>query len=90
MNRVSLIRTKFTDLRSGDENYGYRIYDDYAQEYSMFPDNTKPKEDDGEFLKDVSNGCPSGVTEMIDWAMEHGMYIDDVWYGAEEIQNLLK
>lgn len=89
-NRVNLIRTKFTDLKSGDEAYGYRIYDDYCQEYSMFTDMvTRPPDDDGVFLRLVADGCPGSVAETIDWAVEHGMYIDDVWYKADEVQSML-
>lgn len=89
-NKVNLIRTKFTDLKSGDESYGYRIYDDYSQDYSMFTDMvTRPPDDDKVFLRLVADGCPESVSQTIDWAIEHGMYIDDQWFEASEVAEML-
>lgn len=88
MNKITLTRTKFTDIKSGQESYGYRIYDDYGSSYAMFDKAQVPERDD-DFLKVVSNGCDEQVAEMIQYSLEHGMYIDDLWYSSEKIEEIL-
>lgn len=89
MNIVCLVRTKFTDLRTGNESFGYRIFDNYDADYGMFTDNHEPADCDKEFLCDISNGASEGVGEMIEWAIEHGIDIDGKFYGAKEVQEML-
>jgi hypothetical protein len=53
MNRVHIEPTKFTNLRSGKETFGWRAFDDYAQAYdNTWSEKDMPK-DDLEFLKRV-------------------------------------
>jgi hypothetical protein len=33
MNRVCIEPSKFTDLRSGEESFGWRAFDDHSQTY---------------------------------------------------------
>ena len=86
-NTVQLVRTKFTDIRSGDESLGYRIFDDYGASYGMFSE-AKPSDDDGDFLHQVSDGADEEVTALIEWGTEHGMSIDGMFYTAEQVQKI--
>lgn len=86
-NRVTIQRTIFSDLSRDPESYGYRIFDDYDQDYlnTLTPDVLQLES--LEFLHYiVKNGFTSNNTdELISFAMEHGMYIDDDWFEADEI-----
>jgi hypothetical protein len=87
-NIVNIIRTKFIDIKSGEESLGYRIYDDYASAYNNTIEGKIP-DDDGELLRLVSNEGNDVQREMLHWALEHGIDIDDTFYEAKEVQEML-
>lgn len=53
MNRVSIAPTKFTNLRSGEETFGWRALDDLSQTYCNTWRREDVPENDLEFLKRV-------------------------------------
>lgn len=88
-NRITVEPTKFVDVRSGQETFGYRIFDDYGCCY----DNTLESipDDDLELLKIVCENETDGVLAMIDFVTENenGIEIGGVFYDHEEIKHIL-
>lgn len=95
MNRVSITRTKFTNLANGKETFGYRMYDDHGCSYAnTFTDengaSTLP-EDDLDLLAEIV-GCPINdeTSAMLAAVEENGVEIDGEWYDWLQIQDLFK
>ena len=100
-NRVHVQRTRFTNLvlqklPSGElcleddrESFGFRIYDDFDQAYC----NTLNAKDlvcsDATFLKLIEESADDNMRDMISFALDHGIYIDDEWYDAEWVNKVL-
>jgi len=88
-NTTHIIRTKFVDLKSGEENLGVRIFDDYEQSYS---NNWKSiPTDDLELLTkciDEGIGIDTNRTSVLNYVYEtqSGIFIDDTCYEWEVIQ----
>jgi hypothetical protein len=91
-NRVTLERTYFRNKNYGEEDSGFRIYDDYDQDYCNVLEPSAMLFESLEFLQYIiTNGFVSdraGV--MLDFAMDHGMYIDDEWFEAEQVAECMK
>ena len=87
-NRMEIVRTKFTDIKSGEESFGARIFDDYSCSYLNTLD-TIP-DDDMVLLQDLIDY--DIFTEGFDHIREEkkGLTIDGVWYDYEEIHEFLK
>jgi len=94
-NVINLVPTAFTNLRSGNQTFGYRIYDDHHCLYDNLWD--KVPEDDMEFLADVvadvrDNAAPEGVKEMFEFCIQHeqGLEIDGQSYSFDDIKDIIK
>jgi hypothetical protein len=79
-NKVTIQRTLFTNLPSGEKTFGYRMYDDHGQTYC----NTLAGEDmnltDEEFLAKIVDGFDNVANAMFDFALERGIFIGDNHY----------
>lgn len=94
-NSVNLTRTKFIDLKSGEEHFGYRIFDDYSMGYSMFSSEKAEVDcslnDDKQFLINAFTGAPSEIIELVLAARdEYGLNIDGIYYDTETISDWLE
>lgn len=85
-NRVSFIRTEFKDY-SGT-SYGFRAYDDYGTSYNNLLESPATT-DDKEFMAHVRENEDDVITALIEFAMEHGAYIDATFYDGDEFGKLL-
>lgn len=89
MNRVTIEPTKFIDVRSGEESFGYRIYDNYGSSYDntleFIPDN------DLELLKIVIENDNDVVQDILESLVktEGGLEIGNQHYSYEEIKPIL-
>jgi hypothetical protein len=92
-NTLTLIPTKFQDIRSGDVTYGYRIFDSYDDSYSNTWESIP--DDDMEFLKMVLDETVENysqvVLEMFNFLQENekGLDIDGTFYDFEDIKEIL-
>ncbi len=88
-NRISLIATKFTNIKTGHETLGYRLYDDYEQIY----DNTfeSVPDDDIEFLQMVYDRCDeySAILNYL-WETKKGININEEYYDWDEIKGVFE
>lgn len=90
MNRVAIEPTEFINVRSGDKSYGYRIFDDYSAHYDnnleLIPD------DDFDLLKIIIKSQDKNIQDIVSFIKEEkkGVYVGNVWYDFEKIENLLK
>jgi hypothetical protein len=79
-------------MNYGEEEPGFRIYDDYDQDYNNTIEPTSMSLKPLEFLTYIiQNGFisdRSGI--MLDFAMDRGMYIDDEWFDAEKISECMR
>jgi hypothetical protein len=85
-NRLHLIATKFVDVADGAESFGYRIFDDYEANYDNHWESTPT--DDFDLLEAIYEEDDSDVVNLIDSHLNggnRGMYINDCWYGADEL-----
>lgn len=85
-NRVTLQRTVFCNYNTRDKTFGFRIYDDMGQTYGNYMEEKELKKSDKDFFNYVCDfGNDRGSSEMIDWALEYGCYIDDTWHEVKEL-----
>lgn len=89
-NRVSLDATKFTN-KDGNETYGYRMYDDYAQMYDNCAESNIMEMDDMELFRHALDRSTDLSGEMFYFCKceGKGMYINDTWYDHDEIKPIL-
>lgn len=89
MNRITIEPTKFVDVRSGVETYGYRMYDEYGSAY----DNTLRSipDDDLELLKIVVENDNDVIRDMLNHLVEtkNGLEIGNVFYEYSEIKYII-
>lgn len=88
-NRATLQRTEFKNLPQGDTTFGWRIYDDYGQTYSNILSKEDVEKSDEELLQQVSSFGDEVSSVIIDFALEHGIYIGNQWYDADWVQKTL-
>ena len=91
MNRITIEPTKFTNVRTDQETFGFRAYDDFSQTYgnslSVIPD------DDMEFLETVlSESDDVLLWDMIEHCEEHtkSLHIGGVVYPWADIEPVVK
>jgi hypothetical protein len=88
MNMITLQATKFVNMPSGEETFGYRMYDNHGQAYN----NTLEKipEDDLELLEIVMQSDEIQISDMLDFLLEYakGLYINGEWYNWCDIKHL--
>ena len=80
MNRPCIQRTIFVDAHNGDKSFGYRIYDDHGQDYCNTLDENDLKLPDQDFLHKAKENFSEVADSIFDYALEHGIYVDDEWY----------
>ena len=93
MNRVTIEPTKFTDLRSGEETFGWRAFDDYSQAYdNTWSEKDVPK-DDLDFLTRVLEVSDDetlwGMLEFCE-ENEQGIHVGSSFIEWQEFSPLLK
>jgi hypothetical protein len=91
MNRVCIEPTRFTDVRTGAESFGFRAWDDYGQTYGNTM--TKIPNDDLEFLELVlENSDDEVLGDMIDYCLEYekGIYIGPLYYDWDKVGLILR
>jgi hypothetical protein len=89
MNKPTVQRTVFTNHHNNSKSYGFRVYDDYGQTYCNILEESGLKKSDEEFLVLVSEMADDVADAMLDFAMDHGITIDDVFYDAEWVRSVL-
>jgi len=89
MNSVTIEPTKFVDVRTGGETFGYRIFDNYDCYYNNTLESIP--DDNLELLKIVCENETDGILSMIDFITENekGVEIGGVWYDFDEIKHIL-
>jgi len=92
MNRIYIEPTKFTDMRSGAESFGWRAFDDYSQAYDSSWSEADMPPNDVAFLKRVLKTSE----EETFWAMldfcsdfKHGVHVGDTFIDWPELRPLL-
>ena len=88
-NHAFIIPTKFENLRTGDVDYGFRVFDDYA-EANVFPfDLEKVPDDDLECLRLCLESEYVPVQELLDHirVQELPITIGSVVYSWEDIKD---
>ena len=80
MNRPCIQRTTFIDHPSGDKSYGYRFYDDHGQTYCNTLAENIFEMTPGDFLRHVENEFDNVAESIFDYALEHGIYVDDEYF----------
>ncbi|MBI3415891.1 MAG: hypothetical protein HY043_11365 [Verrucomicrobia bacterium] len=92
MNRVCIEPTKFTDLRSGGESFGWRAFDDYSQAYDGSWSKADMPEDDVVFLKRVlATSEDKALWAMVDFCSDfrQGIHVGDNFVDWPELSPLL-
>lgn len=92
MNRVFIEPTKFTDLRCGEESFGWRAFDDYAQAYDNNWSKADMPDDDVAFLKRVlAASGDEALWAILDFCRDfkQGIYVGDNFIGWPKLSPLL-
>jgi hypothetical protein len=93
MNRVHIEPTKFTNSRSGEETFGWRAFDDYAQAYDNTWNEKDTPGDDLEFLKRVLKTSDDetlwGMMEFCE-ENEQGIFVGNTFFEWEELSPVLE
>ncbi|MBD3262034.1 MAG: hypothetical protein GF334_10290 [Candidatus Altiarchaeales archaeon] len=92
-NQAFIIPTKFENIRNGKVNYGFRVFDDYAEGIVWLPyDMEKIPEDDLECLQLVMNSEDEIPISILDHVLEYETpaIIGDVTYSWDQIKHLFE
>lgn len=95
-NQAVLTKTKFIDLKSGEESFGWRMYDNYGKDYSnVFLEEELEKLDDLGLLTHAANSLHEEdfpVGGILDYCIENetGIIIDETYHEFSEIQEILQ
>lgn len=87
-NHVRLIATRFTDLRSGETNDGFRLYDDF-NECSDYM-NVVPADDRELLAAVVRDHSGQNLCDLIDIAKERGMLCGATSFTPEEVADIIE
>lgn len=84
-NSVNLVATKFVSA-TGEETFGFRMYDNYGDVYDNLAESLIT--DEIELLEYAKNADYREVRDMLDSVVENetGMNINGVWYDWDEIK----
>lgn len=85
-NRVTIVPTRFENVRDGTVSYGVRVYDDDAMTYDNSWDEI-PGED-LEVLARVLEDPDEITAQILSSIPERGCYVGGAWYAWEQIQHL--
>lgn len=86
-NRVELVGTTFV-AATGEQTFGFRMYDDYEATYCNLFDAVI--EDDLELLRAVILADASSTSDMLEFVSANGCYINGTWYDVDEILHLFE
>ena len=92
MNHVCIEPTKFVDLRSGEESFGWRAFDDHSQAYDSSWSKADMLDDGLAFLKRViATSEDQAVWAMLDSCgnFRHGIRVGDTTIDWPELSLLL-
>lgn len=86
-DRVYVVPTKFVDVRTNEESFGYRIGDCLAQSY----DTSWPSipDDDLEFLELVKEVGDQTTEDLLESCRGKGMFIGNRWYEWSEVEHIM-
>ena len=86
-NRVSIIPTEFTSVRSGLKTFGVRVYDDHECAYDNTWDNIPAN--DLDIIEKVLERDNPFIRDAMDFVRENmsGVDIDGVYYDWDEIKD---
>lgn len=89
-NIVTITRTKFVNTKTGESTLGYRVYDNYAQDYNNCMDSIP--NDDMELLRLVSDNASDIVSDMLTFICESAgmIQIDDEFYDFDQTKHILE
>ncbi len=89
-NQVSIIRTVFRDFATGDETFGFRVYDDHGQDYCNLLQKDDLEREDKEFLQRVKANRSEVIDSLIDFVFENekGVFVDDTFYQFAEFKEM--
>lgn len=88
---INLVRTKFVNLATGEETYGFRIYDEYSCAYSNTFE-TSPSDDDMDFLSEAIANSYGEARQIFNNLedMKAGICIDGECYSYRKIKKYLQ
>ena len=88
-NRIELVPTLFTNVRSGETSYGYRLYDDADNVYNNMWDSIP--DDDLDCLRKMVEEAGDREYPFLSYLREYtcGMSIGGTWYEWEEIEDII-
>lgn len=92
MNRVHIEPTKFVNVRSNRETFGWRAFDDYAQAYDNTWSKDEMVEDDLEFLRRViETSSDEALWAMLEFCEENkqGVFVGDSFIKWENFSPIL-
>lgn len=92
-NKIAIYPTKFTDLPSNNESFGFRICDAENFVYCNMLDTREELPDDPlGFLRVVIENAGEKVLGMLEDCIneEDGLFINDEWFDYSQIADILK
>lgn len=89
-NSITLVGTTFSDTGGGYETYGFRMYDDHDAGYCNIMSKEQSNSSNEDLFKMASNEfCDDSINAMVDFALDHGILINDTWYSGDEVAEML-
>lgn len=89
-NSITLVGTTFSNTAGGYDTYGFRMYDDHDAAYCNLMSEEQANTTNEELFKMAANEfCDDSINAMVDFALDHGMIINDTWYSSEEVADML-
>jgi hypothetical protein len=86
-NKITLQATKFTDLPSNEETFGYRVFDDYESDYLNTLD--EPITDDFDLLKLAVVSSPDFFPKAYLEDCRIGIEINGNYYKYDQIKDII-
>jgi hypothetical protein len=89
-NRISIEPTMFVNVRSGEESFGVRVYDDsdcfYDNGWESIPD------DNVEVLREALSRANDGMLELLLCVRdgERGVYIGGIWFDWDDVKTVFE
>lgn len=89
-NSITLVGTTFSNTRGGEATHGFRMYDDYDAAYCNVMSEEEANTPNRTLLKLAAHDySDDSINAMVDFALDHGMLINDTWYSSEEVADIL-
>jgi hypothetical protein len=93
MNEPTLKPTEFTDTRTGEKYYGFRLYDEYDKYYSTEMDSIP--DDDMVLLAEVNRIISEDENEtnpglnILDRSCNDGLWISHHFYNSKQVREVI-